>query len=118
VADILAVNPVFDSAMVRQSQAMAVGRQEQFARHLAAAVRHRDAGEVERKVSEALAVALLGPVLLQMTETTQPLYFLSSRAEQAYRRQMYLEVVQRIGGSDAFPIGRKIAKAMLRNAQA
>jgi len=78
-------------------------------------VRAAGSGEqMELKLNEAIAVAFVAPLLAQAVQNIEQKYFLHSPAEQAYARQMYMEIASRIGTSGKMPLAKNIVKAMLQ----
>jgi len=115
VMDLVRMNPTFEIATSRQQVAQLDAQQARFAEALRDASADADPDLLERKVNEVLAVTFIGPLLAEAIGNGKQVYFVNSRSEQAYARQLYLEIAGRIGASGRLPIGKQIAAALQRS---
>jgi len=73
-----------------------------------------DAKQIEAKLNEALALTFFAPMLASAMNESQQAYFVNSPTEQAYARQLYMQVATKIGQSGKLPLARNIAQAFRR----
>ncbi len=74
--------------------------------------------ELRAKLNEAVAVGLVAPILSEGIGQVGQRYFANSPAEQAYSKQLYTELLTRVGQSGKLPLARDLANAMLQRMQA
>ncbi len=105
----------FDVAMARQRFAGRAADQGAFDRAMRGAAGSEagrsDHEQIDRRLNEAVAVSFIAPLLADAMGGDERTYFTNSRAEQAYARQMYMEIATRIGQSNRLPLGRSIAES-------
>lgn len=73
-----------------------------------------DAKQIEAKLGEALALTFFAPMLAGAMNESQQAYFVNSPTEQAYARQLYMQLATKIGQSGKVPLARDIAQAFVR----
>jgi len=73
-----------------------------------------DARQIETKLNEAIALTFIAPMLTSVLNESEQTYFVNSPTEQAYARQMYMQIASKIGQSGKLPLARNIAQAFVR----
>ncbi len=73
-----------------------------------------NAKQIEAKLNEAIALTFIAPMLASALNESQQAYFVNSPAEQAYARQLYMQIATKIGQSTKLPLARNIAQALHR----
>lgn len=71
-----------------------------------------DSKKIEGKLNEMIAVGMIAPMLAEALGKFQQTYFANSPAEQAYAKQLYMEIATKIGQSSKLPLAKSIAKAV------
>lgn len=79
-----------------------------------AAAKNSNAAAMEMKLNETIGVAFIAPLLAQTVQNVEQSYFLHSPAEQAYAKQMYLDIASRMSTSGKMPLAKNIVKAVLQ----
>lgn len=110
-------NLQFDVAMARQRSDSAVAGQGDFQRALRGAAGETAGQKIENRLNEAIAVSFIAPMLTDAMGDAKGAYFTNSPAEQAYAKQMYMEIATRIGQSNRLPLARSMAEAMQQRIQ-
>jgi hypothetical protein len=77
-----------------------------------AASQAADGKKLQGKLNEMIAVGLIAPMLTETLGKFQQTYFANSPAEQAYAKQLYMEIATKIGQSTNLPLAKDIAKAV------
>jgi hypothetical protein len=71
-----------------------------------------DVTKIEAKLNEALALTFFAPMLANALNESRQTYFVNSPTEQAYARQLYMQIATKIGQSSKLPLARNIARAL------
>ena len=110
--DLLGVNSTYELAVGRQEASRRAGEQDRFEQTLRQAAAAKETHQLERTIDEVVSVVFIAPLLFESMGKGEQTYFLNSRAEQSYARQMYLEIASKLGASGRLPAGRDIAEAL------
>ncbi len=71
-----------------------------------------DSQKLQGKLNEMISVGLIAPMLADALGKFEQTYFANSPAEQAYTKQLTMEIATKVGQSSKLPLAKYVAQAM------